>query len=105
MPRRYPCGRASYALVCAPPSCNLVSPRSVELSEFEFGLIVAGASVAFGQYYGEILSIIKGIEVKPALDDIFVAVVQRPGGQAGPAAAADPQPLGQATVGSSSHAS
>ena len=45
---------------------------------------------------------------EPSLDDIFVAVVQRPGGQAGPTSAAgadDTQPLGQVTVGSSDRAS
>ena len=48
---------------------------------------------------------------EPSLDDIFVAVVrrtdvvQRPGGQSGPAGAADTQPLSQVTVGGSGRVS
>ncbi len=40
-----------------------------------FGLFVTIVSVAFGMYYGEIMSALKGAEVKPALDETIVVAL------------------------------
>lgn len=40
-----------------------------------FSLIVVGVAVVFGQYYGEIMTFIKGVEVKPALDETIVVAL------------------------------
>ncbi len=40
-----------------------------------FTLIIAVAAVAFGQHYGEILGVLTGTEVKPALDETLVVTL------------------------------